>query len=110
MGISDTTYWCIAIFIAALLFIISFWQKKMWIFIVDAVVWIGLAIFGFTNSSAYTVGWLCAWIYLMLGVVCTTSTLWLHEKRDAPLESPQDQGWNEMKERMRERKNKRGDV
>lgn len=93
--------------LAMLLFIICFWQKKMWLFVVDGTIWWGMAILNFETCIMYSNGWVLAWVYLMLGLACITATLWLHEKRDAPMESPQDQGYHEMKERIKERQAKR---
>lgn len=109
-SVVSAIYWGIGILVAVFLTVLAFWQKKMWLFVLAGLVWWIMGIFSMIYYTAYTLGWSLGFAYLAIGLVCMLATMWLHEKRDAPLESPQDQGWHEMKERIQERKNKRGDL
>ena len=102
-------YWAIGVIVAIFFTALSFWQKKMWLFVLAGIFWWILGIFSMVYNDTYSLGWALGFVYLAIGLACMLATMWLHEKRDAPMESPQDQGFRETKERIKERKSKRND-
>lgn len=70
----------ISVVVAIAFTFFALWQKKTWIYYIAGIAWIAMGIFNFVDFAYATRGWVFAWIYMAVGLVCITAGVWLREK------------------------------
>lgn len=78
----NMAYTGIAMFLALGLTIVSFWQRKTWIFFLAGMGWIGFAANGLLNGNSGEVIWYLGWLGVAAGLVMFTAPTWLLEKHE----------------------------
>ena len=97
---TDLVYMAIMAFIGVGLFFVSFWQKKLWIFITAGITWTVFGIFSMNTYAYGTVQFYFGVVCVFFAIVLFMAPLWLRARREpAPLEPSRRQLYEERIER-----------
>jgi hypothetical protein len=96
----DMMYMGIMAFIGLGLFIVSFWQKKLWIFISAGLVWTSFGIFSMSTYAYGDVKWYFGLACIFFAMILYMAPIWLRPKKEpAPLEPSKRQLYEERLDR-----------
>lgn len=97
---TDLVYMAIMAFIGVGLFFVSFWQKKLWIFITAGITWTVFGIFSMNTYAYGTVQFYFGVVCVFFAIILFMAPLWLRARREpAPLEPSRRQLYEERIER-----------
>lgn len=86
--------------VAVVMLIIALWQKKLWLYMTDALFWVILAIFEMNTYVFESVQWYFGLACVFVGIVLFMAPLWARAKREpAPLEPSRRQLYEERLDR-----------
>lgn len=87
---------CMALVLALVLMIISFWQRRVWLFLLCGMSWFILGAYGFIYRAEGDLFLYIGWIGVAGAVVTFMAPLWLRPRREpAPLEPTRRQLYEE---------------
>lgn len=74
------------------LFVLSFWQKKTWLFLAAGITWFSLGMYGtvIRDTSAGDILWIVGVIGFALMLISFLAPFWLRERYEAPEEIAED--------------------
>ena len=77
-------------FIAIALSILAFWQKRVWIFFLAGMAWVGFGVYCLIGYSSGDVMWYFGWLGIASGLVHFMA--WIGYRKKEPYVSPIDPG------------------
>lgn len=86
--------------VAVIMLIIALWQKKIWLYMADALFWVILGIFDMSTYTLHTVEWYFGLACVFVSIVMFMAPLWARAKREpAPLEPSRRQEYEDRLDR-----------
>jgi Mg2+/citrate symporter len=86
--------------VAVVMLIVALWQKKLWLYMTDALFWTILGIFDMNTYAYGEVEWYFGLACVFVGIILFMSPLWARAKREpAPLEPSRRQLYEERLDR-----------
>lgn len=97
----DAIYWWMGLAVAGLFTVISFWQKKTWVFYIAGTLWLVLGIFSMVLNTTADMFWYFGFVYLAIGLICVMAGVWFRDKPE-----PEEDGRRIRYEKRQEKINK----